>query len=224
MKESRYYFIIAILIVILIASGCKDDVATTSKTHFDPEKMPTMVSRNVQTLLSDSGDTRYRITTKTWLAFENMNHPHWIFPDGLIAEELDYTTPDFKVKMSMKCDSAHYDRNQRMLTLTGNVTIHDNTGGEITCDSAYYDEEKALWSLNSMVTITNTNGGTIETNQMYWDRKANKYYSDSFIRLQSQDKILEGHGYESNDRITNYKVRKVQAIVPVGSTSLPSMQ
>ena len=202
MKESRYYFIIAILIVILIASGCKDDVATTSKTHFDPEKMPTMVS----------------------LAFENMNHPHWIFPDGLIAEELDYTTPDFKVKMSMKCDSAHYDRNQRMLTLTGNVTIHDNTGGEITCDSAYYDEEKALWSLNSMVTITNTNGGKIETNQMYWDRKANKYYSDSFIRLQSQDKILEGHGYESNDRITNYKVRKVQAIVPVGSTSLPSMQ
>jgi len=153
-----------------------------------------------------------------------MNHPHWIFPDGLIAEELDYTTPDFKVKMSMKCDSAHYDRNQRMLTLTGNVTIHDNTGGEITCDSAYYDEEKALWSLNSMVTITNTNGGKIETNQMYWDRKANKYYSDSFIRLQSQDKILEGHGYESNDRITNYKVHKVQAIVPVGSTSLPSMQ
>lgn len=221
MKESRYYFIIAILIIILIATGCKDDVGTTNKGAINLDKMPTMVSHNVQTILSDSGDTRYRITTKTWLAFENQSNPHWIFPNGLIAEELEKNN-NFKVKMSMKCDSAHYDRNTRMLNLVGNVTIHDNTGGEITCDSAYYDEEKALWSLNSMVTITNTSGGKIETNQMYWDRKTNKYYSDSFIRMQSQDKVLEGYGYESNDKLTKYTVRKVQAIVPTGDTRLPS--
>ena len=223
MKESRYYFVIAILIVILIASGCKDDAGTTTSRRVDYSKMPTMVSHNVQTLLSDSGKTRYRITTKTWLVYEEMEHPHWIFPDGLIAEELDKDSKDFNVKMSMKCDSAHYDRMTRMLNLVGNVTIHDNTGGEITCDSAYYDEDKALWSLNSMVTITNANGGKIETNQMYWDRKANKYYSESFIRMQQQDKVLEGYGYESNDRITNYRVRRVQAMVPAGNMSLPSM-
>ena len=223
MKKSRYYFVIAILIVILIASGCKDDVGTATTNNIDADNMPTMVSRNVQTLLSDSGSTRYRITTKTWLAYEEQEHPQWVFPDGLIAEELDYTTKDFAVKMSMKCDSAHYDRTTRMLNLVGNITIHDNTGGEITCDSAYYDEEKMLWSLNSMVTITNANGGKIETNQMYWDRKTNKYYSESFIRMQAQDKVLEGYGYESNDRITTYKVRKVQAIVPVNDTSLPTM-
>lgn len=222
MKQSRYYFVIAIIIIILIATGCKDEVDSVSGKKIDPSKLPTMISKNVQTLLSDSGQTRYRITTKTWLAFEDPKNPHWIFPDGIIAEELDYSTPDFKVKLSMKCDSAHYDRNTRMLNIVGNITIHDNTGGEITCDSAYYDEEKALWSLNSMVTITNANGGKIETNQMYWDRKNNKYYSDSFIRMQSQDKVLEGYGYESNDKLTNYKVRKVQAMVPVGSTSLPS--
>ena len=150
-----------------------------------------------------------------------MESPHWTFPDGLIAEELDNNSA-FTVKMSMKCDSAHYDRNQRMLNLVGNITIHDNIGGEITCDSAYYDEEKALWSLNGMVTITNAEGGKIETNQMYWDRKANKYYSESFIRMQSQDKLLEGYGYESNDKMTKYTVRKVQAIIPVSDTRLPS--
>ena len=210
--------------IILIASGCnKDDVGTAKLGGKDPDKMPTMVSHNVQTLLSDSGQTKYRITTKTWLAFENTEKPQWIFPDGLIAEELE-SGGDFKVRMSMKCDSAHYDRASRLIQLVGNVTIHDNNGGEITCDSAHYDEEKALWSLNSMVTITNSGGGKIETNQMYWDRKLNKYYSDSFIRLQQADKMLEGYGYESNDRLTNYKVHKVQAVVPVGSTSLPSMQ
>ena len=222
MKESRYYFIIAILIIILIASGCKDDIDSTSTKKIDLNNMPTMISRNVQTILSDSGTTKYRITAKTWLAYENLENPHWTFPDGLIAEELE-NTPDFKVKMSMKCDSAHYDRNNRMLNLVGNITIHDNTGGEITCDSAYYDEEKALWSLNSMVIITNANGGKIETNQMYWDRKANKYYSESFIRMQAQEKVLEGYGYESNDRLTNYKVRRVQAMVPVNDTRFPSM-
>jgi hypothetical protein len=207
--------------MILIAAGCKDDVGTTTDIEIDPNNTPTMVSHNVQTLLSDSGNTRYRITTKTWLAYENMESPHWTFPDGLIAEELDNNSA-FTVKMSMKCDSAHYDRNQRMLNLVGNITIHDNIGGEITCDSAYYDEEKALWSLNGMVTITNAEGGKIETNQMYWDRKANKYYSESFIRMQSQDKLLEGYGYESNDKMTKYTVRKVQAIIPVSDTRLPS--
>ena len=207
--------------MILIAAGCKDDVGTTTDIEIDPNNTPTMVSHNVQTLLSDSGNTRYRITTKTWLAYENMESPHWTFPDGLIAEELENNSA-FTVKMSMKCDSAHYDRNQRMLNLVGNITIHDNIGGEITCDSAYYDEEKALWSLNGMVTITNAEGGKIETNQMYWDRKANKYYSESFIRMQSQDKLLEGYGYESNDKMTKYTVRKVQAIIPVSDTRLPS--
>ena len=220
MKQSRYYFIIAILIVILIASGCKDDDGIAANQKIDASKQPTMVSHNVQTLLSDSGMTRYRITTKTWLAYEEQEHPHWVFPDGLIAEELDKHS--FEVKMSMKCDSAHYDRSTRMLNLTGNITIHDKNGSEITCDSAYYDEEKALWSLNGMVTITNAEGGKIETNQMYWDRKANKYYSESFIRMQSQDKLLEGYGYESNDKMTKYTVRKVQAIIPVSDTRLPS--
>ena len=221
MKQSRYYFIIAILIVILIASGCKDDDGIAANQKLDASKQPTMVSHNVQTLLSDSGMTRYRITTKTWLAYEEQEHPHWVFPDGLIAEEL--VKHSFEVKMSMKCDSAHYDRSTRMLNLTGNITIHDKNGSEITCDSAYYDEEKALWSLNSMVIITNANGGKIETNQMYWDRKANKYYSESFIRMQSQEKVLEGVGYESNDRLTNYRVRRVQAMVPANDTRFPSM-
>lgn len=221
MKQSRYYFVIAIIIVILIASGCKDDLDQTPTKKINPAKLPTMISRNVQTLLSDSGLTRYRITTKTWLVFEDPKNAHWVFPDGLIAEEL-VSENDFKVKLSMKCDSAHYDRNTRMLNLVGNVTIHDDNGGEITCDSAYYDEEKSLWSLNSLVTITNVNGDKIETNQMYWDRKANKYYSESFIRMQSQEKVVEGYGYESNEKLSNYRVRKVQAMVPVGDTKLPS--
>ncbi|MBP5688171.1 MAG: LPS export ABC transporter periplasmic protein LptC [Muribaculaceae bacterium] len=220
MKESRYFFVIAIIIIILIASGCKDDGGIAANQQIDASKLPTMVSRNVQTLLSDSGQTKYRITTKTWLAYEEQEHPHWVFPDGLIAEELDKQT--FNVNMSMKCDSAHYDRNTRMLNLTGNITIHDKNGSEITCDSAYYDEAKALWSLNSMVTITSKDGSKIETNQMFWDRKASKYYSDSFIRMQAQDKILEGYGYVSNEKITTYKVNRVQAIVPVNDTRFPT--
>ena len=219
MKQSKYFFIIA-LIVILIASGCKDDGGIDANKNIDASKLPTMVSHNVQTLLSDSGMTRYRITTKTWLAYEQQEHPHWVFPDGLIAEELDKQS--LEVKMSMKCDSAHYDRTTRMLNISGNVTIHDKNGGQITCDSAYYDEEKALWSLNSMVTITSKDGSTIETNQMYWDRKASKYYSDSFIRLQAQEKVLEGYGYESNEKLTTYKVNRVQAIVPVNDTRFPT--
>lgn len=50
MKQSRYFFIIAILIIILIASGCKDDGGIAANKHIDASNLPTMVSHNVQTL------------------------------------------------------------------------------------------------------------------------------------------------------------------------------
>ena len=36
----------------------------------DPEVVPTMMTTDVQTVISDSGHTRYRIVAKLWNMFE----------------------------------------------------------------------------------------------------------------------------------------------------------
>ena len=51
-----------------VVSGCKDSdpVATGS---VDPTHTPTMLTRDVETLISDSGVTRYRIVTPIWYVY-----------------------------------------------------------------------------------------------------------------------------------------------------------
>ena len=56
--------------VLLVMAACKDQVTSVVAHDTDREKVPTMTSHDVQTVISDDGRTRYRITTKQWLMFE----------------------------------------------------------------------------------------------------------------------------------------------------------
>ena len=52
------------------------------------------------------------------------------------------------------------------------------------------------------------------TNQLYWDQRQHKLYSDSFIHIERPDKVLEGYGFDSNEQLTRYTIRKVSGIFP----------
>lgn len=179
---------IAIMATLTVAVAACDDGTTSSVHHSNTASIPTMESVNVQTVISDSGRTRYRITTPKWLMYEEAKPPHWVFPHGIIAEELDGAF---------------------------------NTVTSMRCDSAYYDEQKQLWSMNGNVRISNAQKELIVTNQMYWNLKDHRLYSDSFIRLEKVDRVIEGSGYESNESLTTYQVHHVKAIFPASAATLP---
>lgn len=172
--------------------GCGgDEVRTESNVATNPERTPTVRSIDVQTVISDSGNTRYRITTRRWDMYEQAKRPHWIFPKGVVAEELD-KKPPFR-------------------TITA-----------VRCDSAYYDEQLQRWDLRGNVKITNADGSLLNTDQMFWDQKTQEIYSEAFIRLQKDGRIIEGYGYRSDQRLTTYTLRRVQAIIPVDPQKLPT--
>ena len=91
----------------------------------------------------------------------------------------------------------------------------------IKCDSAYFDKISALWTLTGNVRISNVNNDLILTDQLMWDQQAHKMYSDAFIHIELQGRIIEGHGYESNEQITTYKLRQVEAIFPIDERRMP---
>jgi len=180
---------IALCTALLTAvSACKDDNTTVVDHPTDPEVVPTMTTSNVQTVISDSGHTRYRIEAKLWNMFEEAKSPHWTFPQGVKAEELNNA---YKTVTTLKCDSA------------------------------YYDELKRLWHLVGNVSITNAGGDVILTNDMYWDQDKHSLYSNSFIHIEKQGRVIEGYGYESNEHLTSYTLRQVEAIFPVDDRRMP---
>ena len=180
---------IAFLIALTLAvASCKDDSTTVVSHPTNPEVVPTMTTSDVQTVISDSGHTRYRIAAPLWNMFEEAKQPHWTFPKGVTCEELD-------------------DKY--------------NTASTIKCDSAYFDKNANLWTLTGNVRITNPAGDVVLTDELMWDQHGHRLYSDAFIHIEKQGRIIEGYGYESNERLTTYQLRQVEAIFPIDESRMP---
>lgn len=85
----------------------------------------------------------------------------------------------------------------------------------VECDSAIYFERKRLWELNGNVRIKNTRKERFATEQLFWDERNAKVYSDSFIHIERVDRVIEGYGFTSDDRLQNYVVNSVSGVFPV---------
>lgn len=52
---------VVFLITIMAVTACQEEKKEFLSGRIDPETFPTMMTRDVETLISDSGITRYRI-------------------------------------------------------------------------------------------------------------------------------------------------------------------
>lgn len=168
--------------ILLLAGACSEEKTDVVHRATDGDSVPTMMTRDVTTLISDSGVTRYRITTPLWLVFDEASEPNWKFPDGLFMEKF---APDY------------------------------TTDATIVCDSATYFKDKSLWRLDGNVNILNTQGEKFLTQQLFWSQRDRKVYSDSFIHIERNDRVIEGYGFNSNERMTTYSILKPSGIFPV---------
>lgn len=84
----------------------------------------------------------------------------------------------------------------------------------IDADSARYDMRRDIWRLDGYVCIANMDSTLFLTEQLYWDKASRTVYTDSFIHIERPDRIIEGYGFESNDRMTEYRVLRTSGILP----------
>ena len=80
---------LAAIAAMLAAASCGSGGGKPATEELDRTGMPTMVTRDVETYISDSGITRYHISTVLWKVFDEAEEPYWKFPDGLFLEKFD---------------------------------------------------------------------------------------------------------------------------------------
>ena len=170
-----------VMILAGAMGACKDEKTEVVSLDVVGDSVPTMTTRAVTSLISDSGQIRYRITTDNWLVYDEAQIPVWRFPDGLYLEKFDR---DFAIEATVQCDSATYF------------------------------SQRGLWRLDGNVNILNTVGEKFLSQQVFWDQRLNKVYSDSFIHIERADRTIEGYGFESNDRMTRYRITNPTGIFP----------
>ena len=85
----------------------------------------------------------------------------------------------------------------------------------IKADTAYYHEKKKLWELKGNVKIMSLRGDKFQTDLLFWDEKKEKVYSDKYIQIEQDDKMIQGYGFESNQDLTEYEIKNTTGIFTI---------
>ena len=80
---------------------------------------------------------------------------------------------------------------------------------------AMYEENTKVWSLKDSVEAVNLSGKKFESEELYWDQNAEKIYSNKFITITEKDRIIKGVGFESDQSMEHYIIKKPQGIFPI---------
>ena len=81
--------ILAVMILGSVFTSCKKEKKAIIDSFSDPKDVPSLSTFDVNTLISDSGVTRYRIQAKEWRVFDKADEPYWYFPQGIFVEKFD---------------------------------------------------------------------------------------------------------------------------------------
>jgi len=143
-------FAAAILALSIFSGGCKEDAKLGVTANIDPETTPTMLTRDVETLVSDSGVTRYRIVTPIWLMYDEAKQPYWRFPDGVRVIKFDNL---MRNQATVDCDSATYLKNQQLWRLDGNVRINTVARERFLTNQLFWDQRRHKLYSDSFIRI-----------------------------------------------------------------------
>ena len=85
----------------------------------------------------------------------------------------------------------------------------------IEADTAYYYDKKELWELRGNVHVENEQDEQFDTQLLFWNQQTKKVYSDQYIRIRQQKRIITGVGFTSNQEFTNYTIKQTQGVFPI---------
>lgn len=94
-----------------------------------------------------------------------------------------------------------------------------HTEASIVADTAYYYDKRGLFRFVGQVEVKSLQGEHFETEELFWNQKEDKVYSDRFIRIEQEDKIITGVGFEANQNMTRYTIRESRGVFPVDTSS-----
>lgn len=67
------------------------------------------------------------------------------------------------------------------------------------------DNSQDMYAIDSVVAVSDS-GVTLTTSELIWRNKSKKIFSDKFVRIVSDDEIIEGYGFESDQNLKNYTI------------------
>ena len=81
---------------------------------------------------------------------------------------------------------------------------------EIRANYATFYETEDLWEAQNNVVATNAAGEVLNTEQLFWDQNKELVYTEKFVKITTENEILMGDGFESDQRFRKWKIKKLK--------------
>ena len=186
--------------MLLLLPACSSQKKELGDAILERDSLPGMRTLGVSTLISDSGVIRYKLIAEEWDVFDKKKPPYWAFEKGVYLEQFDSL---YNVDASIKADTAYFYDKQKLY----DIQVVSTLGLE--------DEN---------VFIKNQKGEKFNTELLFWNQSTQKVYSDKYIQIEQEDKIITGYGFESNQQLTKYVIHNSGGIFPVEDNPRDSLR
>ena len=155
-----------VVVMLLFFVSCKEKKTNLLDFKYDPETTPTMITDSVNTLISDSGITRYKLTSDVWRVFDKASEPYWHFPKGIYLQRFD---ENFNIEATVKADTAWHYSAKKLWRLKGHVIVENILGERFLSDELFWDQLSARVYSDKYIEIkkgeTELKGYGFESNQ-----------------------------------------------------------
>jgi len=149
--KSNSLTIVILAVVLCFCTACTDKQSETPVKHINRNALPRMSAENVVTLISDSGITRYRITTPLWYMYDKVPEPYWAFPKGLHLQRFNER---YHIDAEINCKRAFYYQNRQLWKLEGKVKALNLQGETFESEQIFWSQrDKRIYS-DSLIRIT----------------------------------------------------------------------
>lgn len=150
-KVSIHQWLGTLAIFFMVAPlGCGDTKTETTQHTFTIDSAYSMLTTDVDVLVSDSGETRFRLKAKEWYTYSNAERPHWLFPKGFVAERID-SNRNFLARI--KADTAYFYTAEEAWNLIGNVSVINLEGDQFFSRTLNWQKGSNQIYSNDTVTI-----------------------------------------------------------------------
>ncbi len=108
--------------------------------------------------------------------------------------------------------SAYEASKQTMLDNGVHVDFFDEAGKHssvLTSRTGKVDENTNNLEAIGNVVVVSDSGVVVETEKLFWDNQRQIIHSEEFVKITSPKEKLQGHGFESDQSLKNYKIFKV---------------
>lgn len=149
-KLQSAFNILLLLILTATIYSCANNKKDIVASVTDPNELYSIYSRDVSTLVSDSGITRYKVQAEEWYIYEKAKEPRWWLPQGVIVETFDDSA---NITSYIEGDTALYYKTKRLWRLYGNVKMANTKGEKFFTEEVFWDQTQQKIYSDSAIQI-----------------------------------------------------------------------